>query len=73
MNRRPKASHFLMDGVDGSDQTLRLHRVLNDYQAIIAFIIGERTQAAEPAVKEALQRVADHVYDLASTLRHPNG
>ena len=72
MSKRHSSSLILRDRADGSEARL-LHKVLNDYQAIIAFIATESAIASEPQVKAALQRVAEHVYDLASIYRHSNG
>lgn len=72
MNKRQSGSLILRNRADGSEARLR-HKVLNDYQAIIAFIVTESAKASEPQVKAALQRVADRVYDLASFHQHSNG
>jgi hypothetical protein len=45
------------------------HKVLNDYQAIIACIFDEGVRSPRPEVQAALTRVADCVHELASSLR----
>lgn len=45
------------------------HKVINDYQAVIACIFDEGVRSPSPEVKEALSRVADCVHELAFSLR----
>jgi hypothetical protein len=45
------------------------HRVLNDYNAVIACIFAESASSDSEEVKSALTRVADCVYELAGALR----
>ena len=45
------------------------HKVLNDYQAIVACIFDEGCRTTSAEVKDALLRVADRVQELASSLR----
>ena len=45
------------------------HKVLNDYNAVIACIVQESASTENMEVKAALSRVADCVYQLASSLR----
>lgn len=45
------------------------HKVLNDYQAVIACILREEGRAPSREVKDALSRVADCVHEMASSLR----
>jgi len=45
------------------------HIVLNDYQAIIAFIVSEMNSAGTNQVKDVLTRVAECVYEHASHVR----
>ena len=51
------------------DLTQLRHKVINDYQAVIACIFDESVRSSIPEVKEALSRVAECVHELASALR----
>lgn len=50
----------------GRDDVRLRHQVLNDFQTIIASIMAETARTTEPQVRDALKRVADCVYGLAS-------
>lgn len=45
------------------------HKVINDYQTVIACIFEESVRSPSPEVNEALSRVAECVHELASSLR----
>ena len=71
---RPRSRLVDLDiecAVPDDDLAQLRHRVLNDYQAVIACIFEEGAAATSPEVKEALSRVADCIHELASSLRHP--
>jgi hypothetical protein len=67
----PDDSDLSAAALDGSgvDTTSLRHRVLNDYNAVIACIFAECSRTTCDEVKEALSRVAECVYDLASSFR----
>jgi hypothetical protein len=45
------------------------HKVINDYQALIACIFQESVRSPNAEVRETLSRVADCVHELACSLR----
>ncbi len=68
MHSDPDEGAALLSGVETPISQFQ-HKVLNDYNAVIACIFAESSRIESAEVREALSRIADCVHELASSVR----